>query len=79
VQTCHVIEQGYIDPVIGKAIEEAEAPDPGQFYYDQAYAEWQNGMSCYEAFRELYLPVTSGAVNECKMVNAGTVDYYTGE
>lgn len=79
VQTCHGIEQGYIDPVTGQAIEEAEAPAPGQFNYDQAYAAWQGGMPYYEAFCERYTPVSSGGVNQCNMINEGTVDYYTGE
>jgi hypothetical protein len=51
----------------------------GAFNYDQAYAAWQNGMPYYEAFCERYTPVTSGGVNQCNMISAGTVDYYTGE
>lgn len=56
-----------------------ETPTAGGFNYDQAYAAWQGGMPYYEAFCENYTPVTSGGVSQCEGINAGTVDYYTGE
>lgn len=56
------------------------APDPdAPFTYEEAYAAWQNGMPYYEAFCVNYIPVTDGGVSQCEGINAGTVDYTTGE
>ena len=56
------------------------APHPdAPFTYEEAYAAWQNGMPYYEAFCVNYIPVTAGGVSQCEGINAGTVDYTTGE
>jgi len=58
----------------------APAPDPdAPFTYEVAYAAWQNGMPYYEAFCVNYIPVTYGGVSQCEGIDAGTVDYTTGE
>lgn len=60
------------------AVPENPLP-PRDVTYEEAYANWQNGMPYYDAFCLHYQPVTPAGVAQCEGIRAGTVDGVTGE
>lgn len=61
----------------GRVVPAPHADAP--FTYDEAYVARQGGMPYYEAFCVDCIPLTDGGVSQCEGINAGTVNYTTGE